>query len=222
MMGGYGGAWWIVMWIAMAAFWLLVLGAVAWLVLRATQSRSATSSATDILKQRLAHGEIDVEQYRTLSQALNEAPQAGSRRGSASGGHVLLLVAVALGIVLLAAPAIAIAAKWGDWDMMNHMGSMMGGGSNTANAPLTIGGDSETVTISGLAFSPGNLQVPVGATVTWMNRDSVSHNATSRDGSWKTENLSNGESGEMTFDHPGEYDYYCSIHPSMKAHLTVK
>src|SRR5207249_3140225 len=72
MMGGDNDGWAMAMWFAMAAFWLLVLGVVAWLVWRATQFRSETSSAADILKHRLAHGEIDVEQYRARSQALDE------------------------------------------------------------------------------------------------------------------------------------------------------
>src|SRR5438093_1242321 len=57
MMGGYNDGWAMAMWFAMAAFWLLVFGVVAWLVWTATQFRSETSSAADILKQRLARGE---------------------------------------------------------------------------------------------------------------------------------------------------------------------
>jgi plastocyanin len=106
--------------------------------------------------------------------------------------------------------------------MFDHMGSMMGGGRNTANAPLTAGSSTETVTIKDFAFSPGNLQVPVGATVTWTNGDSAPHNATARDGIWKTDTLSDGDTNTLTFSRAGEYDYYCTIHPSMKAHLSVR
>lgn len=123
-------------------------------------------------------------------------------------------------MTLFAVPAIA--ATRGNWDMFDRVGGMMGGGRNTANAPLTIGSSAQTVTMQNLAFSPGNLPVPVGTTVTWTNRDSPPHNATAQDGSWRTNTLSDGESGTITFSRAGEYDYYCTIHPSMKAHFSVK
>jgi plastocyanin len=216
MMGGYGDGWWILMWAWMAVFWLLVFAGVAWLIWRAQEPRHDASAADEILKQRLVRGEIDVEQYRALAQELRPAGRA-----SPGGGQILLTVVAALAFMtLLSLPAIA--ATRGDWDMFDHMGRMMGGGRNTADAPLTAGGSAETVTIQDFTFSPGNLQVPVGATVTWTNRDSAPHNTTSRDGAWKTDTLSEGESGAVTFDRAGEYDYDCSIHPSMKAHLSVK
>jgi plastocyanin len=64
--------------------------------------------------------------------------------------------------------------------------------------------------------------VPAGATVTWENEDSAAHDATARNGDWKTQRLSDGERDTLTFDSPGDYDYYCSIHPSMKATLRVR
>ena len=218
MMGGYGDGWWILMWIWMAAFWLLVLAGVIWLVWR-IQRPNHSSEAGEILKQRLARGEIDVEQYRSLALELaasRRAPPHGPR-----GGTIAVILLVVLGFsAFVAAPAFA--ATHGDWSMFDHMGGMMGGGPNTANAPLTSGSSTETVAIRDFAFSPGNLQVPVGATVTWTNGDSAPHNATARDGNWKTDTLSDGGSNTLTFSRAGEYDYYCTIHPSMKAHLSVR
>lgn len=218
-MGGYGDGWWVLMWVWMAAFWLLILGGGAWSVWRVQQPRSEPSGAHEILKQRLARGEIDVEQYRALARELG--PGGGASPRGSGGGQLFLVVVVALGVMtLFAAPALAAAR--GDWDMFDHMGGMMGGGRNTANAPLTAGGNAATVTIQDFAFSPGNLQVPAGATVTWTNGDSAPHDATSRDGAWKTTTLRAGNADTVTFNRAGEYDYYCSIHPSMKAHLSVK
>lgn len=209
-MDGYGDGWWMAMWVALAACWALVLGSVAWLAWRATRSRSDGSSAEDILEQRLARGEINVEQYRMLSRELRNRVGAQGRGGGPIG-PIMLFVVVALTIALLTVPAIALAENRGVSDMFDHMSRMMGGGGrDTANAPLVVGGDAETITISDLTFSPGNLQIPVGATVTFVNRDSPSHNATSRDGSWKTDTLSEGMRDTVMFDQRGEYDYYCS------------
>lgn len=221
-MDPYDGGWWIAMWIGMATFGLVVLGAVAWFMWQMIRLSAERSSAHDMLEERLARGEIDVEQYRTLSRELGNASQP--RKG---GNAMFVWVAAAILVftALVAAPAIAMAATHGDWGMFGHMGvgaMMGGGGQNTANAPLTVGSDRETVTVNDSTFSPGNLQVSVGATVTWLNRDSATHNATARDGSWKTANLSTGESDTITFNQAGEFDYRCSLHPSMQAHLSVK
>jgi plastocyanin len=58
--------------------------------------------------------------------------------------------------------------------------------------------------------------------VTWTNQDSAQHDATARNGDWQTERVSKGEADPITFDRAGDYDYYCSIHPSMKARLVVR
>jgi plastocyanin len=94
-------------------------------------------------------------------------------------------------------------------------------GSDTSGDPLAIGGRTETVIMEDTKFQPGNLQVPVGATVTFTNRDAAPHDAQPEDGSWETERLSKDESDSVTFDKPGEWLYKCTIHPSMKARITV-
>ncbi len=105
---------------------------------------------------------------------------------------------------------------------MGGMGGMMGGGTNSSNATVTSGGTANTVDIRDFAFSPGNLQVPVGATVTFTNDDSAPHTATAKDGSWDTGILNQGQSKTITFDKAGDYTYYCKIHPSMVARLQVR
>ena len=219
MMNGYGDGSWALMWVWMAAFWGLVLAGTAWLVWSVQRPRSGATEAGEILQQRLARGEIDLEQYRAFARELG-ASRTAPTRASDRLRVVLLAVAAFSVLTMIAAPAIAAAR--GDWDMFDHMGGMMGDGRNTANEPPSTGGGAETVIVSDFAFSPGNLRVPVGATVTWTNRDSAPHDATARDDSWRTGRLAKGASGSVTFDRAGVYDYYCSIHPSMKAHLTVE
>jgi plastocyanin len=219
MMFGDGDGWWFLMWIWMAAFWLLILigcGAFFW---NMQQPRHESSRTGDILKQRLARGEIDVEQYRALGAELGSGG-VSPVRGSRLNQTLLFLLAVLAVVTLLALPAVAAARS--DWDWFDHMGGMMNRGSNTADSQLVNGGDAEVVTINDLRFSPGNLRVPVGATVTWMNNDSVPHDATARDRSWETETLSRGEDDSVTFTESGVYDYYCTIHPSMKARVSVE
>ena len=95
------------------------------------------------------------------------------------------------------------------------------GGHDSSNAPMTVGGMTNTVDIKSMDYKPGNLQVPVGASITFVNHDSVPHSATAKDGSWDTGLLSKNESKKLTFDKPGEYSYYCTVHPGMKARVDV-
>ncbi|HLB23516.1 MAG TPA: cupredoxin family copper-binding protein [Dehalococcoidia bacterium] len=148
-------------------------------------------------------------------------------RSSSSNGPLWLIAGiasiVAVGVVAWLVMMTVTMFAWGGWDWnWGHMGRMHGGGSDTSGSAVVAGGTSETVDIRDYAFSPGNLQVPVGAAVTWVNYDGAPHNAAERGGDWKTKNLDEGESDTVTFDVAGEYAYYCTIHPSMKAKLVVR
>ena len=90
---------------------------------------------------------------------------------------------------------------------------------DNSNDPLVIGGDQETVVMTDNEFNPGNLQVPVGAEVTFRNDGDAVHNAEA-DG-WETDNIKRDESKTVTLDEAGEYDYKCTLHPTMKARITV-
>lgn len=84
------------------------------------------------------------------------------------------------------------------------------------------GSDTEAaITIQGFAFS-GATSVPAGTTVVATNHDGVAHTWTSTDEVWNSGSLGNGDSFEFTFSEPGEYDYFCSIHPQMTGTLTVE
>jgi plastocyanin len=142
---------------------------------------------------------------------------------------VLALIAfvLAAGVVAVMVTG-AFAMSRGDWGMGSggpmggdHMGRMTTG-ANTSNAPVSVGKAAESIAIRNFAFAPGNLQVPVGATVTWTNYDDVPHTATAKDGSWDTGILNKGDTKTITFDKAGEYEYYCKVHPNMVARLTVK
>ena len=134
------------------------------------------------------------------------------------------LIGVALmGLLVVTGIGMLAASSWnmGGWGG-GHMSRMMGGGSNTAGEPARQGGAGATVIIEDYAYSPGNLQVSAGASVTWKNRDSAPHSATANNRSWDTGVLAKGQSATLTFDSPGTFDYFCSVHPNMKARLVVQ
>jgi len=78
------------------------------------------------------------------------------------------------------------------------------------------------VAIAGFAFSPKDLTVTVGDTITWTNSDATAHTATADDGSFDTGTIGNGGSGSATFATAGTFPYHCKIHASMTGTITVE
>src|SRR5512141_1921420 len=83
-----------------------------------------------------------------------------------------------------------------------------------------------TVTIKGFAFSPADLTVTKGTTVTFVNADSAAHTVTSGSGGTKDgkfdQPLDGGGATKITFDTAGTFSYFCAIHASMRGTITVK
>ena len=201
---------WMMLW--GLVFWIAVIGAAGWLFVG--RGRGSDGDALEMLRQRLARGDIDIDEFRRREEALHKTAHRGSSRG-----WIALAIAFAVGLFIVV-PMIAMAANGWDWNM--DMWDMHGQGRNTSGYPIVRAGLEADVAIDDFAFEPGNLQVPVGATVTWTNEESAPHDATARNGDWRTERLSKGDRDSLIFDKAGEFDYYCSIHPSMKARLTVR
>jgi len=78
-----------------------------------------------------------------------------------------------------------------------------------------------TIEIKNFSFTPSDLTVTAGTTVTWNQNDSASHTIVS-DGLFTSPTLATGKTYSFKFEKAGEYSYYCSIHPSMKGKITVK
>ncbi len=93
-------------------------------------------------------------------------------------------------------------------------------------AALTLAGAaqgaSETqVTIKNFAFGPAAVTVPVGTTVTWVNVDVEPHTVISNEKKFQSEALDTGDRFSVTFDKPGTYGYFCSLHPHMTGKVVV-
>jgi plastocyanin len=78
------------------------------------------------------------------------------------------------------------------------------------------------VKIDNFSFGPQTLTVPVGATVTWTNRDDIPHTVVSTDGVFKSKVQDTDEKFSYTFTKAGTYPYFCSIHPKMTGEVMVK
>lgn len=82
--------------------------------------------------------------------------------------------------------------------------------------------DDVAVLIKNFDYSPMDLSIASGTTVVWKNLDGEPHTIASVDGQFRSQALDQNDSFRFTFDHPGTFKYICSIHPKMKATITVK
>jgi plastocyanin len=77
------------------------------------------------------------------------------------------------------------------------------------------------VSIDDMKFTPDNLTIIVGDSVEWTNNDDRDHTVIAKDGSFKSDNLGGGSTYQYTFKKAGKFPYGCSLHPRMKASVTV-
>lgn len=117
--------------------------------------------------------------------------------------------AVALGFLLVALVV-----------LVGCSGSDAGSGATTTSESADAGSD--VVSMIDISYQPQTLTIKAGDTVTWVNEDSVSHNAVAEDGSWRTDVFGKGGSGPVTFDAPGTYPYVCTLHAAMKGTIIVE
>jgi len=80
-----------------------------------------------------------------------------------------------------------------------------------------------TVTILNFTYSPTPLNVNIGDTVTWTNKDGASHTVTSDTaGIFDSGSLATNATFSFTFTKAGTFKYHCSIHPLMTGTIVVK
>ena len=78
------------------------------------------------------------------------------------------------------------------------------------------------------SYSPEPIEIESGQTVTWINGDTIFHTVTSgQDGDldegtlFDSDAIIPNQSYSLTFDSPGEFDYYCIYHPTMVGEVIV-
>jgi plastocyanin len=79
------------------------------------------------------------------------------------------------------------------------------------------------VSQKGRKFSPGNLKIKAGDSVSFKNDDSVSHNIFSLSDAktFDTGAYAGGQAKKVTFEKPGAVEIECAIHPDMKMLIQV-
>jgi plastocyanin len=78
------------------------------------------------------------------------------------------------------------------------------------------------VRIDNFSYMPATLVVAPGTTVTWTNADDDAHTVVDKDRKFKSAALDTNDTFSQTFSAPGEYEYFCSLHPYMTGKIVVK
>lgn len=95
------------------------------------------------------------------------------------------------------------------------------GGEGEAPDATVLEGDSVEIEAIDNSFQPESASVAAGTEVTFVNAGRNSHNVVpeDEDAEWAvdTEEFQPGDTSSFTFDEPGTYRYYCSIHGTIDA-----
>ena len=94
--------------------------------------------------------------------------------------------------------------------------------SAATSAAATSAPGATAIKIDNFSFSPATITVAAGTTVQWTNKDDIPHNVVSSDQAFKSKVLDTDQQFTFTFTKPGTYEYFCSIHPKMKATVIVQ
>ena len=89
----------------------------------------------------------------------------------------------------------------------------------TSAAPMPA---AASVQIANFTFKAQVVTVKPGTTVTWTNADDIPHTVTSNNGLFKSKVLDSGDKFSFTFAKPGQFGYFCSLHPHMTGTIVVK
>ena len=81
--------------------------------------------------------------------------------------------------------------------------------------------------VEDICYIPSNIVAEKGKSVTWLNEDSSFHSVTSGfypepSGLFDSGHLDPYQSYTLSFDEYGVYDYFCTLHPWMKAQVIVE
>jgi amicyanin len=100
------------------------------------------------------------------------------------------------------------------------VGSGLAGGVLVARAQTAA---AAAVSIDNFTFTPQNLTVKAGTTVTWANKDDIPHGIAATGNAFKRSTaMDTDDTYSFTFTTPGTYQYFCYLHPHMTGTIVVE
>jgi plastocyanin len=83
-------------------------------------------------------------------------------------------------------------------------------------------GKSHQVIIEGMKFVPERVEVAVGDSITWVNRDPVPHTVTNTAKKLESGTIEPNGKWRYVVRRKGDVDYVCRFHPGMRGTLSAK
>lgn len=92
---------------------------------------------------------------------------------------------------------------------------------------VSVPEDATVIEINKFTYSPASTTVTENATVVWANQESFDHDVTFKSSDLLAEELISPKIGKggmilARFNEPGEYRYYCHLHPFMEGTVKVE
>jgi plastocyanin len=129
--------------------------------------------------------------------------------------------------VLVVGGAVALTRNTNDKTNSNSTSTNSTNNSTSDSSTQNTSPDAATgqIKIANMAFTPSQISIKKGDTVTWTNNDSVAHTVVddlSNVGGPNSGEIAPGTTYSFTFNNTGSFQYHCSIHPSMRGTIVVK
>ena len=131
----------------------------------------------------------------------------------------LAVVLIGLGILLAGCQT---AVKTDDHKMADRANTAMPDIPKTQPNTEKPGENEVQIVIENFAYVPSEVTVAPGTKVTWINKDEAPHTATSVDQKFNSGGLDTDDKYSFVFTEKGDYQYFCTLHPHMKAQIKVK
>ena len=133
--------------------------------------------------------------------------------------NLLMYLLLVMALLIIALPLAGCAGSGSTASTtMAEMTTTAAAGDTTAAVTTSVKNE---ISIKGNAFSPDNLSIKVGDTVTWINNDSYAHTIKASKSEFDSGNMASGAKFSFTFDKEGTYDYICGIHTFMTGKIVV-
>jgi plastocyanin len=196
------------------------------------QLAAGTPDATDAIKLHAGHVQIAGENVRVRVDEIR-----GLAKQIAEAGSLDQTTQMVLGILALAQQSIQgvdanldeqigpIPGEGGVLTAYQHAQLMAGlplaPGANEVQAPPVAAapptatppaGGSEAIVIGDNTFTPAEITVGIGTSVTWTHGGKRPHTVTADDGSFNSGTMQNGATFTQTFDKAGTFQYFCELH----------
>jgi amicyanin len=101
---------------------------------------------------------------------------------------------------------------------MSFIPSSHGQEKVAANAPPPP----PSVRIDNFTFTPAEITIAPGTALTWVNGDDIPHTVVATGKTFRSKVMDTEQQFSFTFNKPGTYEYFCSLHPHMKGKVVVK